>query len=193
MVSKPIIQIRDYAPSDEVEWLRCRVLAFLDSAYFDDVRTTKETYSGESIELVAVSGEAITGLLDIEREECQEEVFGTIWHVATHPEYRRQGIAAGLLSEGKERARKLGITRLEAWTRDDAFVNDWYLSQGFELISSYYHVYPTTKELRDTQVLKSNTKGIYPMTAYLHYTGNDRSFLEQFSRVHECRRYDLTL
>ncbi len=29
--------ISAYRPADEQGWLRCRVLAFLDSAYFDDV------------------------------------------------------------------------------------------------------------------------------------------------------------
>ncbi len=33
--------IRDYRTSDETSWLRCRVLAFLDTAYYDDVWTAK--------------------------------------------------------------------------------------------------------------------------------------------------------
>jgi len=185
--------IRDYEVSDEQQWLRCRVLAFLDSAYFDDVRTAKETYPGESIELVALSGDTISGLLDIERAESKGEVFGNVWHIATHPEYRRQGVASQLLSEGKERARKLGIARLEAWTRDDEFVNDWYLSQGFQKISAYYHIYPTAKEIKETGIITSVKRDAVPMTAFLNYMGNDVSFLNEFSRVHECRRYDLVL
>lgn len=30
-------QIRDYRDPDEASWLRCRVLGFLDTSYFDDV------------------------------------------------------------------------------------------------------------------------------------------------------------
>lgn len=31
------VQVRDYQPADEQGWLRCRVLSFLGTAYFDDV------------------------------------------------------------------------------------------------------------------------------------------------------------
>lgn len=44
--------VRTYRPTDEEGWLRCRVLSFLGSAYFDDVRQEKEQYEGPSIELV---------------------------------------------------------------------------------------------------------------------------------------------
>ncbi|WP_199238378.1 hypothetical protein [Kribbella steppae] len=33
--------VRDYASADETRWLRCRVLAFLDTNYYDDVATVK--------------------------------------------------------------------------------------------------------------------------------------------------------
>ena len=32
-----MFKIRSYEPEDEAGWLRCRVLAFLDSAFHDDV------------------------------------------------------------------------------------------------------------------------------------------------------------
>ena len=41
--------IRPYQPSDEAQWLRCRVLAFLDTAYYDNVCREKEHYSNPSI------------------------------------------------------------------------------------------------------------------------------------------------
>ena len=36
------VNIRNYEPPDETEWLRCRVLAFLDTAYsYPGVMSTK--------------------------------------------------------------------------------------------------------------------------------------------------------
>ena len=191
MTFKPEFIIRDYRPSDEPQWLECRVLALLQSAYFDDVRQTKETYSSHSIELIAVSGNKISGLLDIAQEERHGEIFGMIWHLATHPEYRRLGIASRLIEEGKRRASALGIARLEAWTRDDGFVNDWYRSQGFRQITHYYHIHPSEEEVRKTNILTSPFEAVRPITGFLHYYGDNPAFLQQFSRVHECRRYDL--
>jgi ribosomal protein S18 acetylase RimI-like enzyme len=64
---------------------------------------------------------------------------GMIWHLATHPDHQRQGIASALLQEAEGQARERGLVRLEAWTRDDAHVR-WYESHGFTQIDSYLHV-----------------------------------------------------
>lgn len=45
--------IRPYRNEDERGWVVCRTLSFLDTAYYDDVRRSKEHYERESIELVA--------------------------------------------------------------------------------------------------------------------------------------------
>ena len=47
--------IRKYEDKDELGWVRCRVLSFLDSAYFDNVLQKKEHYNNPSLELVADS------------------------------------------------------------------------------------------------------------------------------------------
>jgi hypothetical protein len=60
--------IRPYQPADEPQWLRCRVLAFLDTAYFDDVQREKKRYANPSIELVAALDQHILGLIDVECE-----------------------------------------------------------------------------------------------------------------------------
>ena len=62
--------VRSYRESDERDWVVCRVLSFLDSAFFDDVRTAKETYPNPAIELVAERDGEIVGLIDV---ECEEE------------------------------------------------------------------------------------------------------------------------
>ncbi|GFN34437.1 hypothetical protein [Tepidimicrobium xylanilyticum] len=44
--------IKEYRDSDNLDWVRCEVLSFLDTAYFDNVLRKKEKYNNPSIELV---------------------------------------------------------------------------------------------------------------------------------------------
>nr|GGG79293.1 hypothetical protein GCM10011398_25760 [Virgibacillus oceani] len=62
------MEIRRYNAEDELGWVRCRILSFLDTAYYDNVFKEKEKYENSSIELVAVIDHQIVGLLDIEYE-----------------------------------------------------------------------------------------------------------------------------
>ncbi|MGX9933645.1 GNAT family N-acetyltransferase, partial [Virgibacillus salarius] len=130
--------IRTYEDNDEKGWLRCRVLSFLDTAYFDDVRREKENYAHPSVELVAEEGNQIIGIMDIECEQkpntiCSNEniISGMIWHIAVHPDFQRKGVATALLDKAIKYLRDMGIRRIEAWTRDDRWVNSWYESNHF--------------------------------------------------------------
>ena len=183
--------IRAYKPADEQGWLRCRVLAFLDTAYFDSVESEKERYDRPAIELVAEEDGEIVGLLDV---ECEEELGtvcsarpglgGMIWHVAVHPDRRREGIGAGLLDHAETLARERGLVRLEAWTRDDPWVLAWYRSRGFELVDSYLHVY--FRGNADGAV-QSTIEGLRPARTFAHYVGPDRDAMrDRFERVHDC-------
>jgi len=132
------MEIRHYETKDKEGWLRCRVLAFLDTAYYDNVLQEKEKYENPAIELVAVDDEKVIGLLDIEYEVTGGEVCsrgtglgGMIWHIAVHPDYRRKGLGNLLLKRGEVEARKKNLNRLEAWTRDDKWVHAWYKKNKF--------------------------------------------------------------
>ncbi len=183
--------IRAYEPTDEQGWLRCRVLAFLDTAYFDSVEREKQRYDRPAIELVAEEGGEIVGLLDVECEEepgtvCSDRpgLGGMIWHVAVHPDHRRRGIGAALLDRAEELARERDLVRLEAWTRDDPWVLAWYGSRAFELVDSYLHVY-----LRGDGdgALQSRIEGLRPARTFAHYVGPDRDVMRnRFERVHDC-------
>ena len=128
--------IRKYCDEDEERWVRCRVLAFLDSPYYDDVHREKEHYSSKAIELVAEIHGQIVGLLDIEYETSTSNV-GMLWHLAVHPDFRRQGIAHSLLESAVEDAKKAGLIRIEAWTRDDGQAEKWYQDQGCQLYGGF--------------------------------------------------------
>lgn len=105
--------IRQYKADDEEEWLRCRTLAYL-STNERKLERSKPTYSGNSIELVALVNGKIVGFLDIELEELPRTISykrfegnGMVWDIGVLPEFRRKGIATSLLNEGINRGRKL--------------------------------------------------------------------------------------
>ncbi len=196
LISVARVIVRAYRASDEGSWVRCRVLSFLGSAFFDDVRREKEHYDRPSIELVAEEDGCVVGLLDVECEEEDGDVCsdrpglgGMIWHVAVHPDYQRCGIATALLQEAECRAVDRRLRRFEAWTRDDAHVQRWYESRGFRQVDSYLHVYVGLDEgLRD---LFPPADGLRPVTAFAHYTGAERDDVRtRFARVHDCVLYE---
>ena len=105
------VVVRPYADADERGWVECRVLAFLDSAYYDAVEREKEHYERPSIELVAEVDGEVVGLIDVELEEeagtvCEDRpgLGGMIWHIAVLRDFRRQGIASRLLAAAEDAA-----------------------------------------------------------------------------------------
>lgn len=192
--------IRKYGPKDEQGWVRCRVLAFLDSAYYDNVLREKEHYEHPAIELVAEIDQQIVGLIDIEYETehgsvCSKRsgLGGMIWHVAVHPDYRKRGIAAALLQAAEKLAKQEGIVRLEAWTRDDEWVNQWYEKQGFEWRESYLQVFMEGTQEIDS-VLQNHNSELIPVLAFAHFLGQEKEKIKRkFKRVHECNLYERKL
>ena len=190
----PPITIRDYEPADEEAWLRCRVLAFLHTAYYDDVLCAKPAYANPSIELVAFDRHTV-GFLDIELEAtagaiCTRLVApgGMIWHLGVHPDHRRRHIAHRLLDEGMRRARARGMTALEAWTRDDAAARSLYEAAGFHRVASYWHVY------MDGEQFKTAVPGLHPVESFAHYAGPDiEAIRPHCRRAYECVGYQLRL
>ena len=186
--------IRDYQDSDEPAWLRCRVLAFLQTPYFDDVLTEKPRYPQPAIELVAIEDGQLAGLIDIEDRVTpgKQPKTGVIWNVAVHPDFQRRGIGRSLLELAKETAVSRGIARFEAWTRDDATTCSWYESQAFKLVDRYLHVYMSQKEAAKSLVCTELDLKI--LKVFAHYTGDDPEYVRShFERAHECRQYALDL
>lgn len=193
------MEIRAYKPEDEIGWVRCRVLAFLDSAYYDNVLTAKERYENQAIELVAILDQTVVGLIDVEYENEERSVCsrgtglgGMIWHIAVHPDYRRQGIARTLLAEAERMARQKNLNRFEAWTRDDKGVNRWYQQNGFSSDYSYLHLYINEED--SSEVIHSQDKNILPMTTFAHYVGDNKEEVKsQYKRAYECFCYEKVL
>jgi ribosomal protein S18 acetylase RimI-like enzyme len=194
-----VFTIRSYEPSDEVGWLRCRVLSFLDTAFFDAVEREKERYEHPAIELVAEEDGEIVGLLDLEYGFEPGTVLadrsgagGMIWHLAVHPDHQRRGIASALLAEVERRARANDLVRLEAWTRDDAHVQGWYQAHGFVQIDGYLHVYLERDE--GLKELDGALGDLRLVKAFAHYTGDrPEEIRSQYRRVHDDVLYEKRL
>lgn len=183
------MEIRSYQQEDEREWVRCRVLSFLDTAYYDIVLTKKETYTNPAIELVAVEDNKIIGILDIEYEQkamtfctADKALGGMITHLAVHPDYRRQGIGQALLVEAQKQLIEKQVVYIEAWVRDDLWVHQWYLAQQFSKLGTYLHVY-----IEGSNGISSEIEGLIPVHTFCQYIGKDNEKMKKkYKRVYEC-------
>lgn len=178
------LAVREFLLSDEADWLRCRAIAFLETSYFDDVVRSKPAYPHGAIELVAERDGVLVGLVDV-------RVVGelaTIETIAVHPEASRSGVASALLEETTRRL-PTTVTALDAWTREDAPANSWYLSQGFKERFRYLHVF-ATDDSEMQRAVRSSRKGLLPVSGFFHANTEDEEELRrEFRRVHICRQY----
>ena len=189
------MKIRPYQKEDETGWVRCRVLSFLNTAYYDHVLRSKEQYENPTIELIAEINGMVVGLIDVEyelkpRQVCTGEgLGGMIWHIAIHPDYQSKGIGKCLLEEAETIAGEKGLLFLEAWTRDDVYVNKWYEQQGFRKSDSYLHVFLESDE-EINRAGFTMKHGLRPMSIFAHYSGTDGEQVRNaYNRVHECTGY----
>lgn len=196
--------IRDYRSLDEPSWLRCRVLSFLGSSYYDDVKIHRTSFEAESIQLVAAvpkpagmttsGNEEIIGILDVELWEEDGAAVATIDTVAVHPDHQRQGIADALLGEALDRLREREVRWLDAWTREDKEAGGWYETQGFAIDQTYLHVYRGGSEEAEDCHGDEGFEAPFdlgpPVKGYFHGPDEDpQVWRERFARVHQCRRY----
>lgn len=191
--------IREYTATDELSWLRCRVLSFLDCSYYNDVLTRRETYENEAICLVAEADGKIVGLIDVEIETdagdlcvAGEQRGAVIWHLAVLPEYRRSHVAASLWEEAKKRLTAKGIGYCEAWTQEDEPANRWYLAQGFHNVreQNWLRCY-ARPDKADWFLNRENVGDIYGVEQMVFEATSARrgEVSEYCSRIDEVRLY----
>lgn len=178
-------RIRDYQPSDETSWLRCRVVAFLDTCYFDDVCARKPDVDVDSaVDLVAVDDGQVVGMLTI----TVRGELATIENVCVHPDHQGRGIATHLLQEACARLLDGPAQTLDAWTREDTAALAWYARNGFTEEHTYLHVQSGYGQ-EHTSRLVTPRAPYKPMAVFAHAS---RDLEEQARREHErvyvCRR-----
>lgn len=180
------VEVRDYEPEDEQAWLRCRVLSFLGTAYFDDVMAAKKS-PAEGTELVAVESGTVVGILDLSVDGS----LATIDTIGVHPDHQHRGIGTRLFELACSRAAALGATTIDAWTRDDESALRWYRARGFSESSHYLHIYADhyARAGEPADAVHSRP-GLEPITVFLHTTIDyEAEMRRKFTRVHVCRRF----
>jgi ribosomal protein S18 acetylase RimI-like enzyme len=181
-----------YLPEYEQSWLRCRVLAFLDTTYYDDVVPRKPDRH-EGVQLVVRHGNHVVGLLDASLADSES----TIECVAVHPDHRRRGVASRLLAAALKQLAQRGARSVEAWTREDPAALSWYRRSGFRETTRYLHVYADAyagdlgEDLVDS--IRS-ASGLRPVHVFAHAPiDREAELRNRFDRVYVCRRYELDL
>jgi ribosomal protein S18 acetylase RimI-like enzyme len=173
-------EIREYRASDADSWLRCRLLSFFGTEYYDDIVVRRPTFTRPVHQLVAVDNDTVIGLMDV-------EVFAdraTIDVLAIHPDHQRVGLATQLLETVLPR---LDVDVLDAWTRGDVAANDWYRRSGFTENFRYLHVY---KSAADEAGLTPPEGVDRVVSAFMQAPiSAEAAMRERFSRVHVCRQY----
>ncbi|TDE90802.1 N-acetyltransferase [Occultella glacieicola] len=182
-------KIRDYGPDDAASWLRCRLLSFFTTEYYDDVYTRRPTYDLPSVQLVADDGGTVVGLLDV----AIDGVSSTIESVAVHPDHARSGIASRLLAAALPRL--TGARTLDAWTRGDEAANAWYLARGFRENHRYLHVYADDREDDGELAGFAAPEPLStPLFAFTHARiEHEEAMRRQYRRIHVCRQYLMDL
>ena len=189
--------IRPYNSSDEKQWLRCRLISFHDSAYYDDVYISKPIFKNSSLELVAEVNGKIVGILDLEKDNkdgsicyCKSGIGAMIWTIAVLPDYRRFGIARKLVVKAMDWGKNKDVDFIEAWTRDDDWVLDWYESLDFDRFHSYWHIY--FKGDNAKSLFKSKDKEMPPQSVFAHSDKDPRTLDQnKIDRFYKCSGYKL--
>ncbi|MEU1097579.1 GNAT family N-acetyltransferase [Streptomyces sp. NPDC005877] len=185
--------VRDYTPADEPWWLRCRVLSFLSTAYFDDVDRAKPAIEPPGLELIAVDDHGtVVGITDT----IIEGELATIDTGAVHPDLQHRGLGRRLLEQTRERARAAGAVTLNAWTRDDPDTLAWYRAMGFTESDHYLHVHANYRAdpHEPGRTIIEPRPDLRPVMAFLHASLADEEQLrDQFARVHVCRRFAMPI
>lgn len=179
-------QIRAYQASDEPSWLRCRVLSFLDTCYYDDVWTAKHDEraegAGSVVELVAVDEGEVVGILDV----AVRGDLATIENVCVLPAYRGSGLATRLLREACARLAGSGARTLDAWTREDQAALAWYAACGFAEEFTYLHVYT---EYGGGARMVGKHPPYSPVVVFAHARReHEEQARAEYGRVYVCRR-----
>jgi len=179
-------QIRDYRPTDEVEWLRCRAVVFVDTCYFDSVYASKpiEDDADEVVELVAVDDGRVVAMLDV----AVRGDLATIENVCVHPDHRGRGLATRLLLEARARLAGGPARTLDAWTREDASALGWYASAGFVEEYTYLHVYSGYGKAESARLVEPR-KPFTPVSVFAHASRElEEQVRREYERVYVCRR-----
>ncbi len=185
------ITINAYEADLEKDWLKCRLISFFETDYYDDVIIEKPHYDGKSVELVALADNRVVGLLDAEMNEDEDVTYYDLHCIAVLPKFQGQGVGKLLFDKLIEETQKHDVKRIEVWTRENENANNWYLRQGFKQFMEYWHVWSESLPNDEVHELPAslNLKG-----AFWHYLGDNPETLNiKVYDKRRCRGYELLL
>ena len=159
---KQAIDITDYEVAYEDSWVRCKALSYLHSQFHDQMSRNKDRYSlvedgyNEVIELIALDGQKVVGLIDVgvySEERSRHDVYVPHAHqgayldsIAVHPDYQKSGIAQSLWNQVVDQLKEKQVDYLTIFTRDDIAANAFYQKNGAQLLTKHYRVLGKPKQ-----------------------------------------------
>jgi ribosomal protein S18 acetylase RimI-like enzyme len=139
------VEVRKYCPDDEAEWLKVHAIIMSISHAWNYCIQERPAYEGYvSTRLVAVEGERIIGLIDVQYENEPGELCfqkdsrgGYVLEFGRLPEWGGAGLGKLLMDAAAEDAKQLGFHRLEYWSQDRR-AQRYYRRLGLKEISRHY-------------------------------------------------------
>jgi len=138
------ITVRDYTDADSHEWIRVHAIILTISHAWNYSIQERPEYDHDSVRLVALDGERIVGLMDVEIEDepgtlclVKDSPGGYVLEFGRLPEYRGRGIGSLLVEAAKQRLLVKGIRRMEFWTQDPDAAR-LYRRRGLHEINRHY-------------------------------------------------------
>lgn len=120
------IEIREYRPGDESEWMRVHAIILSISHSWNYSIQERPQYEGhESTKLVAIADGRIVGLTDTKYDNEPGEICfkkdsrgGYVLEFGRLPEFSGLGLGKLLIDATIEDAKRKGFRRLEYWSQD---------------------------------------------------------------------------
>ena len=139
------IEVRPYRAEDESEWMKVHAIIMTISHAWNYCIQERPAYEGyTSTRLVAVDGDRIIGLTDVQYENEPGELCfqkdsrgGYVLEFGRLPEYGGAGLGKMLMDATVEDAKRLGFSRLEYWSQDRR-AQRYYRRLGLKEISRHY-------------------------------------------------------
>jgi ribosomal protein S18 acetylase RimI-like enzyme len=139
------VEIREYRPEDEEEWMRVHAVILSISHSWNYSIQERPDYKGfESTRLVALDGGKIVGLIDTQFDNEPGEIClldgsrgGYVTEFGRLPEHAHLGLGPKLMDAAKKAAEAKGFSRLEYWSQDRK-AQRFYGRLGLKEIGRHY-------------------------------------------------------
>ncbi|URZ88350.1 GNAT family N-acetyltransferase [Floricoccus penangensis] len=193
------MEIREYREEDERNWVECRLLSFLDSTYYKDVKKEKEKYPNHSLEYLAIEDGKVVGFIDVELNSDDltqnKENGAIIWNLGVLPSYRGKGIANSLWEKVKGELKRKSFSYCELWTQDDKAANDFYRKVGFVQKSEFTYLRCRPKEVTQTiRLSDADVNDYFAEDMLFQASYSEKEKLEKICKdVVEVRLYAINL